>query len=409
MKVEMKPGTSRSSPDLGEAEHAVKGHITNRSTPNLALWFWGFFFLMAAISLVLGIVAVARLSEAPPIVGSNVPAADEPSAPSEKSASELDVQLTNANKVALAAVTDLIDPLLDAAYGPVYEAIPIYADYHYSVWGEYAELGTAALGDVGAKLKEMLFDGLDSRLRDVGNILDQRFDSWFETEVRAFGTDAGTSGLGPLTKRAVEDAMSRMVVTVPVSSATAIGTAATIKAAASVIAKKIAAKLAIKAAAKSGGKWVAAVSGAGTGAGLCSWTGPGAAFCAAAGGVGAWLVADYGIVKLDEYWNRGEFEADLRVMIDDQKAADKRALTEALKKRAEAVQVVPSEIVQKHDFTLKELSGVGNAETCDFASQLMARYEPMRLNLRARTPEALESLQASIKEKWGDLSLRPIV
>jgi hypothetical protein len=96
-------------------------------------------------------------------------------------------------------------------------------------------------------------------------------------------------------------------------------------------------------------------------------------------------------------------------MIDEQKAADKAALLQALKERAEAVQVASSEIVRDHDFTLRELSGVGNAEVCGGVEELRARYEPLRLNLRARTPEVLESLQISIKENSGDLSLGPIV
>ncbi|NGQ92450.1 hypothetical protein G5V65_16260 [Rhodobacter sp. HX-7-19] len=409
--MEVKTKTSRSSPDLGVAERASKAQTVSSRPPNLARWFWGFFFLMAAITLALAILAAARLWYVPPIARSEIPADDRPmaSAPSEHSASELDSKLKDANKVALEAVTELIDPLLDGAYAPVYEAIPIYADHHYSVWGEYAELGAAALGDVGAKLQEMLFDGLDSRLRVVGQDLDRRFDSLFETELTASVNDAGMSDLGPLTKRAIDNAISRMAITVPVSTATAIGTAATIKAVASTMAKKIASKLAVKATAKAGGKWAATIGGAGTGALACSWTGPGAGLCAAVGGVGAWLIADYGIVKLDEYWNRTEFEADLRAMIDEQKAADKVALAQALKERAESVQGASSEIVQDYDFTIRELSGVGNAEVCRGVEELRARYEPLRMNLRARTPEVLANLRISIKENSGDLSLGPIV
>jgi len=366
---------------------------------------------MAAISMVLGMVAVARMGEAPPDVSTASPTqpSARPNAPREQSASELDSRLADANKLALAAAMAQVGPLLDAAYKPVYDKIPEYADYHYSVWGEYAELGTAAIGNVGAKLKEMLFEGLDGRLREVGVSLDNSFNSRFETELKASGNEAGSSAFGQLTSLAIEDAMSRMIVTLPVSSAAAIGTATTIKVAATVVAKKIAAKLAVKAAAKTGGKWAATGTGAGVGAAACWWAGPGAGLCAAAGGVGAWIIADYGIVKLDEYWNRDEFEADLRAMINEQKAAQEAALGRALYERANSVRAEHRKVVQRHDFTLRELSGVGNVEMCEAVKKLLADYEPMRMNLRARTPEAMERIQTVIAENWDSLSLGPTV
>lgn len=383
----MKTEPSRSSAELRKAELTSNASVTERNPPKLARWFWSAFFLMAAISMALAIVAIVRSENSLPPANSGQPSLEVPPETTglgEHSATELNITLTDANQIALTAVTDRIGPLLDAAYAPAYGAIPIYSNYHYSVWGEYAELSTAALGNIGGKLKELLFDGLDSRLRGVSQNLDQSFDTLFETEVQASVSEADTSIFGPLTKRSVEDAMSRMTVTVPVSTVTAIGSAAAIKTATSVMAKKIATKLAVKAAAKSGGKWAAAVSGAGSGAALCSWSGPGAGFCAAAGGVGAWLVADYGIVKVDEYWNREEFEADLRGMIDERKAADKAALTKALKERANAVKVVTSEIVRDHEFTLRELYGVGNDEECTAVEELITQYDHLRLNLRAR-------------------------
>lgn len=412
MSVEIKTEPPRSSVELRKAELTSKASVTDRDPPKIARWFWSAFFLMAAISMALAIVAIVRSENSlPPVNSGQLPLELPPETigGSEHSAAELNITLTDANQIALTAVTDLIDPLLDSAYAPVYEAIPIYSDYHYSVWGEYAELSTAALGNIGGKLAELLFDGLDSRLRDLGHNLDQSFNARFEAEVEASVNEADTSTFGPLTKRAVDDAMSRMTVTVPVSTVAAISSAAAIKATTSVIAKKIATKLAIKAAAKSGGKWATAAGGAGTGAALCSWSGPGAGFCAAVGGVGAWLVADYGIVKLDEYWNREDFETDLRGMIDERKAADKVALTKALKERAEAVQLVSSQVVRDHEFTLRELYGVGNDEVCKAVQELTTQYDYLRLNLRARTPSALGSLQAAIKLNSENFLLRPMV
>jgi hypothetical protein len=114
-------------------------------------------------------------------------------------------------------------------------------------------------------------------------------------------------------------------------------------------------------------------------------------------------------VRFDEYWTRDEFEADLRKMIDDQKSAHRAALEGALTARAIAVQKVTGEIVQQHDFTLRELSGVGNAEVCKIAADLVARYELMRLNLIARTRGELASIRSVISAKSGSLALGPMV
>ena len=392
-------------------EEAEKSPPTRK--PNLARWFWGGIIVMAALSFLLSVAAMLRqhgtISESELSTSfEDGPGAGEGT---EASASELENLLTPAKEAALKAVNEQIGPLLDAAYQPVYATIPHYADYHYSVWGEYASLGGALLGNVEDKLQEVLFSGLGTRLGKVSADLDIIFNTAFATELetRAATTNPTNINLGPLTRMAIDGTVSRMQVTAPVGTAAAIGTGAAIKAAATAMAQKVAAKLAIKAAAKTGGKWVAAAAGAGTGAVLCSWSGPGAGLCAAAGGVGAWIVADYGIVKLDEYWNRDEFEADLETMIDEQKEAHRQALEQALAARALAVQDVSDEIVQQHDFTLRDLYGPGNAEVCEIAADLAARYELMREHLRERRPEALQALRDAMVAHEENLSLGRMV
>lgn len=375
--------------------------------PNLARWFWGSIIVMASLSILLSVMAMLHQ-------GADTLAADRPVAvsdeyapaengPIEVSASELENRLGTANRAAAYAVRLQIGPILDAAYQPAYDAIPTYADYHYSVWGEYAELRTAAIGYVGANMEEMLFSGLEPRLESVAVELDEVFSSTFQTVIENEMARMEFSGLvlGPLTETTIGDAQRRMLVTVPVGAAAITGSSAI----AAIIAKQIAAKLAAKAALKAGGKWAAVGTTAGGAAALCSWSGPGAGLCAAAGGIGAWLVADYGIVKLDEYWNREEFEVELREMISEQKFAHQVALENAVTARVLAVQEMTYAVVEKHDFTLRELSGVGNAEICRVAMELVSRYDVMRENLGERTLEALEALRAGAAEEAGKISI----
>jgi len=368
----------------------------------LAPWFWGTILAMAALSVLLSVMAALRQEPAVPEKVASSPT------PIEISAAKLESLLTNANQMTVQAVMRQIGPLVDLAYQPAYDAIPAYADFHYSVWGEYTELSAAALGAVTGKLEEMLLAGLGARLENVGVKLDDHFASAFETEL-ATAEEASKISIGPLTTQTMDSVLARMKVTVPVGTVASLGTAMAVKSVAKVIAKKIAAKLAIKTAAKAGGKWAAVGTAGGSGAFLCSWSGPGSAVCGIIGGIGAWLITDYTIVKLDEYWTRDEFEADLRLMLDEQKAAQKAALEQALVLKATAVQDVSDAAVQHQDFTLRELSGVGNEEICKVAADLRARYEPMRQYLRARSPEALQALRAAMEPHLGDLTLGRLV
>jgi len=370
--------------------------------PNLARWFWGSIIFMATLSILLSVMAMLHQGADTPVAVPDEYAPAE-SGLIEVSASELENRLGTANRAAADAVRLQIGPMLDAAYQPAYDAIPIYADYHYSVWGEYGELGTAAIGDLGANMEEMLFSGLEPRLESVTVELDEDFSSTFQTVIEKEMARMEVSGvvLGPLTETAIGDAQRRMLVTVPVGAAAITGSSAI----AAIIAKQIATKLAAKAALKAGGKWAAVGTTAGGAAALCSWSGPGAGLCAAAGGIGAWLVADYGIVKLDEYWNREEFEVELREMITEQKFAHQVALENAVTARALAVQEMTDAVVEQHDFTLRELSGVGNAEICRVATELVSRYDVMRESLGERTFEALEALRAGAAEEAGNISI----
>jgi len=377
------------------------------SKPHLGRWFWGAIFVMALISFGLSLASVIRN----PAASHETTQQGSSNPEGEISAADLKARLTGANQTALTAIKARIPTVLDEAYRPVYAAIPTYATYHYSVWGEYAELTAAALGDVGGKLQETLFTDLGSRLDQAGIELDASFNEAFKDSLEEGPETATQMGgtVGKLTRTAINDTLGRMAVTAPIATAASIGTGVAVKAAVKTMAKKIAAKLAIKTAAKTGGKWAAAGTGAGTGAAMCSWSGPGAGLCAAVGGVGAWIVTDYGIVKIDEYWNRSEFEADLRTMVDEQKREHRIALERALEARALAVQGLSEEIVQNHDFTLRELAGGSNAEVCAIAEGLNAQYEPMRTSMSARSPEAIKELRSAANAYEGNLSLDRLV
>ncbi len=100
--------------------------------------------------------------------------------PEELTASELRETFDKTYKPALASTLAVADELIEAAYEPVYRKIPAYTDWHYSVWGSYVELGTAALDSPERVLEEKLLDGLGERLAKIPNELRAVYGSQFE-------------------------------------------------------------------------------------------------------------------------------------------------------------------------------------------------------------------------------------
>ena len=254
---------------------------------------------------------------------------------------------------ARAETSDVIAPLLNELYEPVYGGITSYADFHYTVLGEYTELVGAALGTAADAIENRLYDGFDERLERVADILDLRFADEFRTvlmqELQAeIPSELSDVPLAPITQQTIEDALARVRVTVPVGTVMAtVGGAAAIKAVSAAIAAKVATKVATKAAGKGVAKGTGIFGGAGLGALGGSWGGPvGAVVGGVIGGATAWFAVDAAVVTIDEYFNRDDFEADLRVMVDEHRGVVRGHLISALERKSEDMQ----------NFTLQDLS-----------------------------------------------------
>lgn len=394
------PSASRTAKNEGEHKPPAK--------PSLSRWFWGTIFVLLCATVLLTVLAEKRKGE----VVADLASAKSPDTRGELFPSTLDTILTEANKMALREVTRTIHSVLENAYKPVYHAIPAYADFHYSLRGEYLELTEAALGNLSGKLQEKLFSGLAERLDDAALTLDAHFEETFRNQLKVnlanvqSGMPAGES-LGPLTQTVIEGAKARIMVTAPVAGVAAVGGAASIKAASAVIAKKLGAKIALKVAAKGGAKLGAAAAGFGTGAAICSWAGPVAVVCAAGGATLFWASTDIAVIKLDEIFNRDEFETELRLLIDEDKAARRVLLENAIIERAAAVQAGSDKEIQ--DFTLRQLSGAHLAEVCSTAAALVEQYSRYQEDIRERHPSSLERFRANLSESAKDISLGRLV
>ena len=92
-----------------------------------------------------------------------------------------------------------------------------------------------------------------------------------------------------------------------------------------------------------------ALAGAGGGALLCSWSGPGAAVCGVIGGAAAWLLADAAVIGIDEFFNREEFESQLRMILDEDRAQRRDQFSAALAKKAAAIDTERDKVFRMRD------------------------------------------------------------
>ena len=246
--------------------------------------------------------------------------------------------LSRASEATLQAVVQQTDPLLDDVYEPVYAAIPDYADFHYSLVGEYSLLFMALQGGVGDDLQQRLFGGFLQRTNSALDELEllslELYKSNLDAEVSdALNAESAGAVLGASSQLALDDAVARARLSIPIAGAASIVGSGGLKALTAGIATKLGTAIAAKATAKGAVKGGAALAGAGGGAAMCAWAGPFAAICGAGGGIFAWLLADGAIVNIAELFNRHEFEDDLRKLVDEHKAEMKRRIEQALRER----------------------------------------------------------------------------
>lgn len=340
--------------DEGQSKNNQRDKKGEKQQNLFSSFYWGTIIILAAVTL--GLVAVG-------VLGSNHSAGDlseEPQVEEETEDPQVVIEpnkfqkmVERAARTARAETSDEIDPLLDKLYKPVYGGISSYADFHYTVLGEYTELVGAALGTATEAVENRLYDGFNERFERVATTLHVRFADEFQNapmqEIQSeIPSEQSNAPLAPLTQRAIEDALARVRVTGPLGTAIAtIGGAATIRAVSAAIAAKVATKVAAKAAGKGVAKGTGILGGAGLGALAGSWAGPfGAAVGGAVGGAASWFAVDAAVITIDQYFNRADFEEGLRVMVDEHRSAIRGHLISAVEQKSEDME----------NYTLQELS-----------------------------------------------------
>jgi hypothetical protein len=279
-------------------------------------------------------------------------------------------------EVARSQLLEAMSQGVDLAFAGALVRVPAYADWWYSLAGEYTRLYQAAFGDLpqllAQRLESLVFGpadtagGLDRLVpaldaavgaqlrgaaRDLGDfltrlLLENRVDTAAASvQVRMHWTPATDLGerLESLLALSTDDLARQGLATSAGAAASALavkklGLAAVSKSSATIAGKQsvgllaaLAAKLGLKSAAKGG----AALSGAGTGAALCAASGVGAALapgCALVGGaltgVATWVLVDKAVLEADALLHREQLEQELRQALIAQREALKLRLRE---------------------------------------------------------------------------------
>jgi len=260
----------------------------------------------------------------------------------------------------------LIDRKIEAVFAPVYAAIPRYADWYYSLTGEYLRyahaLGSGVVRYMEEKLKEILFDetGVEQALAELPRQLQPDMMRMVSRAGQGVLTDLSAE-LEPDGKRKEQEGSWELAGELPMDTLVSeelmpsvglagrqlfslgVGAGAralVAKGGGALLVKKmmatvaggksfqLAAGMAGKLAAKSAVKGGGTLAGAGTGALICSPGGPLALLCVAAAGIATWLAVDLVVLEVDEQLNREELEAEIRLAIQ----TEEQALKESLKR-----------------------------------------------------------------------------
>ncbi len=212
----------------------------------------------------------------------------------------------------------IIENRINQAFLPVYNNIDSFLDYHYSVIGEYSELGAAATGKIEESIKDRLFGNqFDTNLKNVQSQINNAYIDKLKEHIEDINdqalNDVNLSLNSEVLLKLNQDIEQRLI-TQKVKLKLIFGSTAPIKII-GIIGGKIATKAGGKILTKGTAK-IGATSGAAAAGTLC---GPLAWICSPVAATVVWFGSDAALISVDEYMNRDEFKKEITTMIDEQK------------------------------------------------------------------------------------------
>jgi hypothetical protein len=281
--------------------------------------FWGTIGAMFIVWLSISMIAFDKMEEKKSII-LELFSTDK----AKENLTEGEALVNESLNSALEKIYKRIDTDIDLLFENVENNVDKFLDFHYSVKGEYTELGTMAFGDIEKLIEKQLFgdrfheefkkhtEGIETEYK---NAMQQLFD---DTKKIAFeDIDFSISENNEAIKRLNDDIKQNFLlqetkIYALIAGGIAIKIAATLSA-------KIAATAATKGTVKAGSKAAAKMVAAGTGATAGLACGPFAWVCSPAAAVTLWVATDVAVVKADEHFTRDAFKQEILSLLEEHK------------------------------------------------------------------------------------------
>jgi DNA-binding CsgD family transcriptional regulator len=221
-----------------------------------------------------------------------------------------------------------IDSSLDTLFAPIYGRVDQFLDFHYSVVGEYTELGLAATGKIEESIKDRLFGSeFATLLKETNSNIDQKFLSEINLHRGLLDSQATNyidiklnSDTLTLFRRDINSSIATQRGKIIALLSIGVGYKAIVAILSTKIATKLSSKLMIKGAIKASSK----LSAVGTGLVAGTICGPGALICSPLFATAAWFGSDAILISGDEYLHRSSFKQEIIRSLNEQKSIIKR-------------------------------------------------------------------------------------
>jgi len=216
----------------------------------------------------------------------------------------------------------IIEEYVNGAFGLIYVNIDSFLDFHYSIIGEYTQLGAMATGEIEQSIQEHLFPpAFNRQLEGLNRILAKEFKTHARNHLqfidKSLTQEVDTKLNSDLLERLKKDIEHNIKTQqIKITAVVSIGIAAMV---AKVVASKVALKATSKIAIKSSAKVATKGASAGTAALGGTLCGPAVVICSPLLATAAWFGSDKLLLEADEYLNRDAFKKEIIASIDHQK------------------------------------------------------------------------------------------
>ncbi len=220
--------------------------------------------------------------------------------------------------IQLEKINNNINEEIDKLFTSVENNVDVFLDFHYSVYGEYAELAAMAIGDIGETIQQRLFGSdFESKVKNTANSINKKHLQILTNHLNKIQR-LGFDGVDTKLNADIFTTLSADIMKNKITQESKLGLLVAsrfVPRLVQAVSTKLAGKFVVKVIAKTSAKLAAATAGAAVGT-IC---GPFFWICSPVAAAGFWLATDVVIVTTFEALNRDDFKKEILQSIKDTK------------------------------------------------------------------------------------------